>query len=234
VLNNGVAVSLIGSPNVGKSSLMNALLGRDRAIVSPIAGTTRDLVQDDVRINNLHLRLTDTAGIRATSESIEEEGIRRSKRACQDADIILYVLDVTAPQEIDVELPPEKTIGIWNKVDLPHAKPLPNLPFEYVVELSAKEGVNLDALHKAIDALIWQKGAPRRDEVVITSLRHKEALQEAVSCLERVVNGLLHKESAEFVAFDMRACLQSLGQIIGKNISEEILTSVFSKFCIGK
>lgn len=234
VLQTGVAVSLIGSPNVGKSSLMNALLGKDRAIVSPIAGTTRDLVEDDMRLNNLHLRLIDTAGIRTTQESIEEEGIRRSKKACMQSDIILYVLDVTCPQEIDFDLPPEKTIGVWNKVDLPHSAPLPHLPFDHVVELSAQNGHGLDALHKAIDALIWQKGAPRRDEVVITSIRHKEALSEALGHCEKVVQGLVQKESAEFVSFDMRQGLQALGTIIGTNITEDILTSVFSKFCIGK
>lgn len=232
-LNEGISISLIGSPNVGKSSLMNALLGKDRAIVSPIAGTTRDLIEDDLMLQNLHIRLIDTAGIRATSEAIEEEGIRRSKKASIQSDIILYVLDVTCPEEVDVELPKEKTICVWNKVDLPH-KEVPKLPFDYVVELSAETGVGFDALHKAVDALIWQKGAPRRDEVVITSLRHKEALKEAYRCLELVVEGLRHSQSPEFVSFDMRQALIALGTIIGTNITEDILTSVFSKFCIGK
>ncbi len=234
VLQTGVAISLIGSPNVGKSSLMNALLGKDRAIVSPIAGTTRDLVEDDMRLNSLHLRLIDTAGIRSTDESIEEEGIRRSKKASIQSDIILYVMDVTSPQTIDFDLPPEKTIGVWNKIDLPHETPLPKLPFEYVVELSAQKGDGMEVLHQAIDALIWQKGAPRRDEVVITSLRHKEALSAAYVHCEAVVHGLVNKVSAEFISFDMRQALQELGTVIGTNISEDILTSVFSKFCIGK
>src|SRR5262249_4595298 len=123
-VSEGVAVSLIGSPNVGKSSLMNALLGKNRAIVSPIPGTTRDIVEDDFRLNNLHIRLIDTAGIRKTREVLEEEGIRRSKQAIERSDIVLYVLDVTAPCQIDVALPREKTIGIWNKIDLEHARPL--------------------------------------------------------------------------------------------------------------
>ncbi len=238
ILQTGVAVSLIGSPNVGKSSLMNALLGKDRAIVSPIAGTTRDLVEDDMRLNNLHLRLIDTAGIRTTSESIEEEGIRRSKKACLNSDVILYVLDVTCPQEIDFDqnfnLPSDKTIGVWNKLDLPHERPLPALPFEYVVEISAQNGQGLLQLHQAIDALIWKKGSPRRDEVVITSLRHKDALVQAYSHCEKVVDGLIAKSSPEFVSFDMRQGLQELGTVIGTNITEDILSSVFSKFCIGK
>ncbi len=233
-IHQGVSVSLIGSPNVGKSSLMNALLGKDRAIVSPIAGTTRDLIEDDLRLNSLHLRLIDTAGIRKTEESIEEEGIRRSKKACSQSDIILYILDVTSPQKIDIDLPNEKTIGVWNKIDLPHDTPLPSLPFDYVVEISAENGAGIDQLRDAIDQLIWQKGALRRDEVVITSLRHKNALEDAYGHCGNVVEGLIRKESAEFVAFDMRQALNSLGTIIGKNITEDILTSVFSKFCIGK
>ncbi|MBS0635211.1 MAG: tRNA uridine-5-carboxymethylaminomethyl(34) synthesis GTPase MnmE [Verrucomicrobia bacterium] len=234
IAHDGVTVSLIGSPNVGKSSLMNALLGKDRAIVSPIAGTTRDLVEDDLRLNNLHLRLVDTAGIRDTSECIEEEGIRRSKQASMKSDIILYLLDVTSPELVDIDLPKEKTILVWNKIDLPHERPLPNMDFDYIVELSAQNGSGMTQLQEAIDSLIWKKGAPRRDEVVITSLRHKDALVEAYVSFERVVDGLKRRESAEFVAFDMRAGLQSLGTIIGSNITEDILTSVFSKFCIGK
>lgn len=233
VLHEGVAVSLIGSPNVGKSSLMNALLGKDRAIVSSVPGTTRDLVEDDLRINSLHLRLIDTAGIRDTSEAIEEEGIRRSKKAIERSDIVLYILDVTSP-DIDFDLPPEKTIAVWNKIDLAHERPLPQLPFTAVVEVSAQKGIGLDALQEAIDRHIMKNGAPRPGEVMITSLRHKNALVEAYSHCEKVVEGLKHNQSAEFVSFDMRAALQALGTIIGKNITEEILTSVFSKFCIGK
>src|SRR5262249_46318667 len=150
----GINVSLVGSPNVGKSSLMNALLGKERAIVSPVPGTTRDLVEDDMHLNHLHLRLIDTAGIRETLESIEEEGIRRLKMAIDRSDIVLYVLDVTAPQEIDVALPNEKTIAIWNKIDLPHARPLIQLPFQHVVEISAQKVLGLEELHKAIDRII--------------------------------------------------------------------------------
>lgn len=234
ILHDGVAVSLVGSPNVGKSSLMNALLGKERAIVSPIAGTTRDLVEDDLCLNNLHLRLIDTAGIRHTTEAIEEEGIRRSKKSIDRADIVLYVLDATQPEWLDVELPPEKTIAIWNKIDKAHERPLPKLPFHEVVEVSALQSIGLDALHAAIDRLIWKEGALKRDEVVISSLRHKEALQEAHEACLRALNGLKHGVSPEFVSLDTRACLQALGTIIGTNITEDIITRVFSKFCIGK
>lgn len=234
IMHQGISVSLVGSPNVGKSSLMNALLGRERAIVSPIAGTTRDLVEDDLSLGSLHLRLVDTAGIRETTEVIEEEGIRRSKLALERADIILYVLDVTKPVELELSLPNEKTIAIWNKIDLEHTRPLTPLPFEYVVELSCSTKAGLEALHAAIDKLIWQNGAPKREELVITSLRHKEALEIAHQSLRKVILGLEGGISAEFVAFDMREALIALGTIIGTNITEDVLTSIFQKFCIGK
>jgi tRNA modification GTPase len=213
---------------------MNALLGKDRAIVSPTPGTTRDLVEDDLRLGSLHLRLIDTAGIRKTTESIEEEGILRSKRALESADIVLYVLDVTNPQRVDVDLPPEKTIAIWNKIDLEHERPLPELGFDQVVKVSAQKREGLQELQEAIERLIWQNGAPKREELVITSLRHKEALSHAHQACSRVVEGLIGGISAEFVAFDMREALQALGQIIGSNITEDVLNSIFSKFCIGK
>ncbi len=235
IMHEGVAICLVGSPNVGKSSLMNALLGKDRAIVSPIAGTTRDLVEDDLRLGGLHVRLIDTAGIRHTEEVIEEEGIRRSKLAIQRSDIILFVLDATAPHaEVDVFLPPQKTIAIWNKTDLQHYRPLPSLAFEHVVELSAHTGLGLEELQAKIDELIWREAAGQRDEVVITSLRHKEALGAAMASCKRVIGGLQEASSAEFVSYDMRHALIALGSIIGVNITEDILTAVFSKFCIGK
>ena len=239
MIDAGVQLCLVGAPNVGKSSLMNALLGRDRAIVSPIAGTTRDVVEDSLRLNNLHFRLLDTAGIRSTSEMIEEEGIRRSKIAANASDLVLLVLDVTN-SEIDSlahfvdELPRDKTVAIWNKIDLEHRRPLPQLPFQHVVEVSAEKRQGLEDLHAAIDQIIWEKGAPKQGELIITNLRHKEALAKTVESLEQVVDGLEKGLSAEFVASDMRQALNDLGTIIGTNITEDILTQVFSSFCIGK
>lgn len=231
----GVAVSLVGSPNVGKSSLMNALLGKERAIVSETPGTTRDLVEDDLSVHGVHLRLIDTAGIRETTEAIEEEGIRRSKKAIERADVVLLVLDVTRKCEKPLlDLPPHKTIAIWNKIDLPHDRPLPLLSFSHVVEVSSHTKVGLESLQDAINRIIWQEGTPHREEIVVTSLRHQEALVEAIGACSRVVDGLKQCASAEFVSYDMRCALQSLGTIIGSNITEEILTKVFSTFCIGK
>ncbi len=238
ILHEGLSLCLLGCPNVGKSSLMNALLDKDRAIVSPLPGTTRDVLEDHLRLNGFHLKLSDTAGIRATEEGIEQEGIRRSMQAMQQADLILLLLDVqkgiTQEEEALLHLvPPSKTIVVWNKMDLPHG-PLPSVPFPFVTHLSAKQRKGLDELHAAIDRLIWQKGPPSKEEIVITNVRHKEALVSSAQAIRRVQEGLRQLVSPEFVTLDMRQALHELGKIIGTNISEDILSAIFSKFCIGK
>jgi tRNA modification GTPase len=238
ILHEGVSICLAGSPNVGKSSLMNALLDKERAIVTPIAGTTRDVLEDHVRLNGLNVRLMDTAGIRETNEEIEQEGIRRTRQAINKADLVLLVLDVSqelAEQDhlLLQEIPSHKTVVIWNKIDLPHST-LPILSFEHIVKVSAKQNLGLDQLRACVDKVIWQRGVPGRDEVMITNMRHKEALQKAIEACQRTLQGFQEGLSPEFLCVDMRACLQELGKIIGSDITEDILSAIFSKFCIGK
>ncbi|CUI17926.1 tRNA modification GTPase TrmE [Candidatus Protochlamydia naegleriophila] len=238
ILHDGLSLCLVGCPNVGKSSLMNALLDKDRAIVSPIPGTTRDVLEDHLRLNGLHIKLSDTAGIREAHESIEQEGIRRSKQAMQQADLILLVLDAhKGLEEEDLQLlaqvPQKKTIVVWNKMDLSHPA-LPKLDVPYLVHLSAKEREGLDQLHAAIDTIIWSNGPPSKEEILITNIRHKEALVESIEAIRRVQEGLRLDVSPEFLTLDMRQSLGELGKIIGTNISEDILSAIFSKFCIGK
>lgn len=235
IVHEGLTMCLSGAPNVGKSSLMNALLGKERAIVTAIPGTTRDLLEADLRIGGLHFRLVDTAGIRATDEIVEQEGIRRSHQALQDADLILLVLDATrgvqqADQEILNIAPSHKTLVIWNKVDLPSSYQKP----DNALEISAKQGLGLDVLKEAIDQKIWHSGPPSKEEVVITNQRHHQALSQATSSIQWVIEGLQNRTSAEFVAADMRRALLELGTIIGTDISEDILSAIFSKFCVGK
>ncbi len=238
ILHDGISLCLIGCPNVGKSSLMNALLDRDRAIVTPIAGTTRDILEDHLRINGLNFRLIDTAGIRDGAEVIEQEGIRRSHEAMHQADLVLLVLDAhrgITQEDMDLirKVPQHKTISVWNKTDLNH-HPLPEHPFSHMIPISAKTKKGIKELHAAIDAIIWKNGPPSKDEVVITNARHKEALSKAIEACEKVIEGLKEGVSPEFISFDMRQCLVELGQVIGMNITEDILTAIFSKFCIGK
>ncbi len=235
IVHEGLTMCLSGAPNVGKSSLMNALLGKDRAIVTAIPGTTRDLLEADLRIGGLHFRLVDTAGIRTTDEIVEQEGIRRSHQALLDADLILLVLDASrgvqmTDQELLKSAPAHKTIVIWNKVDLPteHPKPANGL------EVSAKQGLGLELLRQAIDRKIWRSGPPSKEEVVITNQRHHQALNQAIASIQLVIDGLKNRVSAEFVAADMRRALLELGTIIGTDISEDILSAIFSKFCVGK
>ncbi len=236
-IHEGLSLCLLGAPNVGKSSLMNALLGFDRAIVTNIAGTTRDLLEEDLQLSGLHFRLIDTAGIRDTEEVIEQEGIRRSKSAMQDADLILLLLDASRPLEPgDLELldtaPRHKTILVWNKIDL--STPPTQIDWPHQAHISAQKRTGLDLLRTTIDTIIWDKGPPSKDEVAITKLRHKVALQNAIDSITIVITGLESRTSAEFVASDMRYELNELATIIGTNVTEDILTSIFSQFCLGK
>ena len=231
ILNHGISLCLAGAPNAGKSSLMNALLGKERAIVTDIPGTTRDVLDDEMKFGNLHFRLIDTAGIRDSSEIIEQIGISRSKTEMQQADLVLFVLDASRGFDLSIA-PPEKTLFVWNKIDLPDAMPPPALP--HLVSISAKEGSGIDALQAAIEKWIWQKGPPAKDEIVITSVRHHQALLNAIDAVQVLIEGLKTGVSPEFVASDMRKVLSELGTIIGTNITEDILSAIFSKFCIGK
>jgi tRNA modification GTPase len=239
ILHDGLSLCLVGCPNVGKSSLMNALLDKNRAIVSAIPGTTRDVLEDYLRLNGLHLKLSDTAGIRETEEYIEQEGIKRSRETMVQADVIILVLDAhkgldAADLQLLREVPKSKTIVVWNKTDLPHHAHLQELDFAHVIKISAKMKEGLKELHDAIDAIIWQHGPPSKEEILITNIRHKEALINSIEAGRRVQEGLLQVVSPEFLTIDMRLCLTELGKVIGTNITEDILSAIFSKFCIGK
>lgn len=239
IISEGLKLCLAGSPNVGKSSLMNTLLDKERAIVTHIPGTTRDILEDSFRLNDLNICLTDTAGIRESNEIIEAEGIRRSKKAIEESDLILLVLDSQRGlQEKDKELlekiPRKKSIAVWNKTDLPHPKNLPSLPLKHVLKISAKKRTGIEDLQKSIEDTIWRHSPPSDKELTLTNFRHKEALSQSLKFCKDVLEGLQMNASPEFLAIDIRQCLNELGKIIGRNVSEDILTSIFSTFCIGK
>lgn len=236
LVKEGIKLSLLGAPNAGKSSLLNALLGKDRAIVTEIAGTTRDTLDADLSFDGLHFILTDTAGIRQTHERIEQEGIRRSLEAAHDADLILFVIDAATPidsmsSSLLSSLDPKKTIIVWNKVDLVESK---SNFFPQGVLVSAKNKLGIDQLKKEIESRIFTYSGIANDQIVLTKERHASALNKAKEHLNSVLQGLVSNLSPELLSIDMRCCLQELGTIIGTNITEDILNAIFSKFCVGK
>lgn len=237
LLSEGISLCLAGTPNVGKSSLLNALLRKERAIVHARAGTTRDLLQEEIRLDSFLFRITDTAGIRETEEEVEQEGIRRSHKAFREADLILLLLDASRPLNQDdrsllASLPPEKTILVWNKIDL--SDPPEQIHWPLQVALSARQGQGLQELHTAILQKLWHKGPPSKEELYITQERHVHALEQALVAGQRARDHLEQHSSPEFATYDLREMLLSLGTILGTNVTEDILDTIFSKFCLGK
>ena len=221
-IKNGIPVAIVGPPNAGKSTLLNALVGEDRAIVSDIAGTTRDTIEDRIIIDGFLFRLIDTAGLRNTNDTIESLGIERTRQAIQNAQIIIYVEDATAPTN-EFAIPEGKTvIKVKNKVDLLD-KP--------VEGLSAKYG-HIEPLKQAL--LQYAKSNLRHNATVISNARHYDALQRAKQAIERVQTGLDQQLSGELLSLDLQDCLNALGEITGQITSQEVLNNIFSKFCIGK
>ncbi len=237
IATDGISLCIAGPPNVGKSSLLNALLGKNRAIVSPLAGTTRDLIEETVQLGSLHLRLIDTAGIRKTKEMIEKEGIERTMSAMKEADLILFVLDASRSLtkedfELISSLDPQKTLFLWNKIDLQ----MPERRFDKAEELliSVKDKRGLSELKNAIEKKIWKRGVPSKEEIIITKERHRKALLASIDFCKQAIHSCEKKASYEFTISDLKKSLEELSCIIGLNISEEILSSIFSKFCLGK
>lgn len=238
IIHEGISLALVGSPNVGKSSLMNNLLQKERAIVSHIPGTTRDVLEDQLRLNGLNFRVLDTAGIREASDVIELEGIRRSRVTMEEADLVLLVLD-SSRKVLDEEitliqlLPKKQSIVVWNKIDIANEE-RPPIDHPHVVHISAKEDQGIDKLKAMIDQVIWDHGPPSKDEILITNLRHKEALTRSIEYCNNLIQGLQGGVSPEFLTLESRQTLGELGKIVGADVTEDILSAIFSKFCIGK
>ncbi|HAO09484.1 MAG TPA: tRNA uridine-5-carboxymethylaminomethyl(34) synthesis GTPase MnmE, partial [Chryseobacterium sp.] len=236
-IKNGVSVAIIGKPNAGKSTLLNALLNEERAIVSEIAGTTRDTIEETLNINGVLFRLIDTAGIREHStDQIENLGIERSKQNAIKADIILHLIDLSGGFENEFEWLKEfanKTITVYNKTDvLNRTLKISNEP--WTISLSAKQKTGIEQLKK----LIFKKSigeAINTENTIVTNARHHEALQKILESLHAIENGMHKNISGDLLSIDIRRALHYLGEITGQvEVDRDILGTIFGKFCIGK
>lgn len=240
LLKSGIKTALIGRPNVGKSSVFNLLLGTDRAIVTPIAGTTRDVITEETSLNGIPLLLTDTAGLRESEDIIERIGIERTQIAMTSADLLLIVLaadDEISPEERDLlnkstHLP---RIAVFNKIDLAKDFKTPELPLATpIVKLSAKTGTGADELKHAIISTFAHDADVTNANFIVTDARHYDLLLRTIERLKASQNAFAERRSEEIIVADLRDGLRFLGEITGETTSNDILGRIFSTFCIGK
>lgn len=235
VIRDGINVVFVGKPNVGKSSLLNYIVKESRAIVSNIPGTTRDIIKEEVSINGILFKLFDTAGIRITENEIEKEGVLRSRKAVEEADLVILMNDIESdfPKDLFKEIltltEKEKVIFVDNKIDIKDKEIDPNH-----FGISAKTGKGIDELLKHLTNVSFNSNSFTEKSAVVTNLRHKDALEKTREHLLKSVDSINKKLSGEFISVDLRNAESSLGEIIGKVTTEDILNNIFSKFCIGK
>ena len=240
ILREGLSLLILGRPNVGKSSLMNALLGEARAIVTPIPGTTRDTLEENLVLAGVPLRLIDSAGVRDTEDVVEREGVRRAREKASAADLVLLVVDgsesFTEEDRLAMSLcQPETTLAVVNKSDLPRRFSVQELGcIADHVEISTLSGDGLDGLKEAIVDKVRGGHGPDEEGLVVSERRHRDALLRASRALERLVAAANSRDPLECLAMELRDALAALGEITGETTPDEILDQIFSRFCIGK
>ena len=238
VLRQGVAAAIVGKPNVGKSSLLNALAGYERVIVTEIAGTTRDTVEETVMLGSTKLRLIDTAGIRETADIVEAMGVERSKKAVEDADLVLFVCDGSQPlTEEDKSIiamcaDHENAVALINKSDLGSAVTPSDLPFMQVIEICAKTGEGLAQLADVVDTMF--AGSAPCDGSILTNPRQFDAVRRAYESMLSALQGLKLGFTADAVLTDVEAAMEAMGEVTGATVREDITARIFERFCVGK
>ena len=242
MLKEGIKTVILGKPNAGKSSLLNVLLGEERAIVTEIAGTTRDVLEEQLQLGEVSLQLLDTAGIRSTEDVVEQIGVERARKQAEDADLILYVADSSqvldeSDEEILKLLEGKKALVLLNKSDLaPVITPqiMRERTGHPVLVISAKEGAGIQELEEKIRSLFFQGEVDFNDEVLITNLRQKQALMDASKSLSMVIESIENGMPEDFFTIDLKDAYTSLGFIIGEEIGDDLANEIFGKFCMGK
>lgn len=258
ILKEGIRTVIVGRPNVGKSSLLNLLMGQERAIVTDIAGTTRDTLEETVRFGDITLNITDTAGIRDTEDAVEKIGVERAKKISEDADLILYVIDSSEALDENDEaimrlIRGKKTIILLNKSDLQEVTDKKAIEDLYakvfncnvqflneqeenisLLRISAKEKEGLDALKSFIENYFLHGKIVSEDELYITNIRHKEAILNALESMRQVRQSLENHMPEDFYSIDLMSAYASLGKILGEEVGEDLVEKIFSEFCMGK
>ena len=242
ILKEGISTVIVGKPNAGKSSLLNTLLGEERAIVTDIAGTTRDVLEEQINLNGIILNIIDTAGIRDTEDVVEKIGVDKAKKYVKDADLIIYVVDSsTALDENDFEimemLQNRNAIVLLNKSDLEPvttAEEISSRLDKTLIPISAKEQTGFEKLEEEIKNMFFSGEVTFNDEIYITNIRHKTSLQEAASSLNLVLQSIADEMPEDFYSIDLMNAYEVLGNIIGEFVEDDLVNEIFSKFCMGK
>ena len=242
MIQEGIKTVIVGKPNAGKSSLLNLLVGEEKAIVTNIAGTTRDVLEETVILQGIALRILDTAGIRDARDTVEKIGVDRAKAHMKDADLILYVVDSSQPlddndREIIELIRDKKAIVLLNKSDLEpavRAEELETLTGKCVISISAKEETGIERLEQRMKEMFFHGELALNDEVYITNMRHKQALQEAQQSLSMVSQSIEDGMPEDFFSIDLMNAYEALGSITGESVGEDLVNEIFSKFCTGK
>lgn len=238
ILRQGVAAAIVGKPNVGKSSLLNTLAGYDRVIVTDIAGTTRDTVEETVLLGSTRLRLIDTAGIRETRDAIEAMGVERSRKAVENADLVLFLCDGSQPltqedqEVIEACLSKENTIALINKSDLGVVVVPSDLPFTTIIPISTKTGSGLDQLRQVVDEMF--AGDTPCDGSILTNPRQFDAIARSYEAMLRVLQAMQLGQTPDAVLTDIEAAMEAMGEVTGATVREDITARIFERFCVGK
>lgn len=243
IIRDGLKVSIVGKPNVGKSSLMNAIMGENRAIVTDIPGTTRDTIEETVTVKNIPIVLTDTAGIHDTEDVIEQIGIEKSKESFNNSDLVIFVTDASASlededYEIIKYIGNRKSIVLLNKQDkgckTTSSQISEILPQAVVIESSLIEGKGIDELGDVIEKLVYNGEVKQSDNILVTNVRHQNLLEEGYKCMSDALNMTDMRQPLEFIEIDVNRCYEALGEITGETAVSDIIDKVFERFCLGK